>query len=117
MYLKQSYRHFVSILHVLLFKFYKLAVLLKYGRPVTNCDPWIQRATQGPTMDGPFSDQWILYVLQKIFRMKGGQTTPQMHWYHIHGLAQDCSISIANTLQILQSCTEPSVGLFVLVSE
>ena len=51
------------------------AVLLKYGRPVANCDPWIQRATKGPTMDGPFGDQWILYVLEKILRKKSGQTT------------------------------------------
>ena len=29
---------------------------------VAKCDPWIQRATQDPTMDGPFGDQWILYV-------------------------------------------------------
>ena len=71
-------------------------MLLKCGRPVANCDPWIQRVTQGPTIDGPFGDQWILYVLRKKFRMKSGQTTPQMHWYHIHGLTQDCSISIAN---------------------
>ena len=35
---------------------------MKYGRPVAKCDPWIQWATQGPTMDGPFGDQWILYA-------------------------------------------------------
>ena len=29
--------------------------------------------------------------------------------YHIDGLVQDCSISIANALEILQSCTEPSI--------
>ena len=28
---------------------------------------------------------------------------------HINGLVQDCSISIANALEILQSCTEPSI--------
>ena len=39
---------------------YRVAVLLKYGHPVAKCDPWIHRATQGPTMDGPFGDQWIL---------------------------------------------------------
>ena len=92
-----------------------MAVPLKYGRSVAKCDPWIQRATQGPTMDGPFGDQWIIYVLQKIFRKKSGQTTPQMHWYQIHGLAQDCRISIANALEILQSCTKPSVCLFGVV--
>ena len=26
---------------------------------------------------------------------------------HIHGLAQDCSNSIANALELLQSCTKP----------
>ena len=36
-------------------------MLLKFGRPVAKCDPWIQRATQGPNMDGPFGDQLILY--------------------------------------------------------
>ena len=36
------------------------SVLLKYGRPVAKCDPRIHRATQGPTTDGPFGDQWIL---------------------------------------------------------
>ena len=86
---------------------FKITVLLKYGRPVAKCDQWIQGATQGPTMDGPFGDQWIIYVLQKIFRKKSGQTTPQMHWCQIHGLAQDCRISIANVLEILQSCTKP----------
>ena len=29
--------------------------------------------------------------------------------YHIDVFVQDCSISIANTLEILQSCTEPSI--------
>ena len=29
---------------------------------------------------------------------------------YIDGLVQDCSISIANALEILQSCTKPSIG-------
>ena len=85
-------------------------VLLKHGRPVAKCDPWIQQATQDPTMDGPFGDQWILCVLQKNF---GRKVDRQLHRYHIHGLAQDCSIPIANAPERLQSCTKPSV----LVSE
>ena len=36
------------------------AVLLKYGRPVAKRDPWIHRATQGPTIDRPFGDKWML---------------------------------------------------------
>ena len=28
---------------------------------------------------------------------------------YIDGLAQDCSISIANALEMLQSCTKPSI--------
>ena len=28
---------------------------------------------------------------------------------YIHGLEQDCSNSIANTLELLQSCTKPSI--------
>ena len=28
---------------------------------------------------------------------------------HINGLVQDCSYSIANALELLQSCTKPSI--------
>ena len=28
---------------------------------------------------------------------------------YVDGLVQDCSISIANALEILQSCTKPSI--------
>ena len=28
---------------------------------------------------------------------------------HFNGLVQDCSNSIANALELLQSCTEPSI--------
>ena len=31
-----------------------------------------------------------------------------MSYNHINGLVQDCGISNANTLEILQSCTKPS---------
>ena len=30
-------------------------------------------------------------------------------WHHIDGLAQDCSNSIAKALELLQSCTKPSI--------
>ena len=56
---------------------------MEYGRPVAKCDPWFHRATQGPTIDGPFGDQWILKVLQKMFWNESGETIPQMHWYQI----------------------------------
>ena len=32
---------------------------------------------------------------------------------HFDGLVQDCSISIANALEILQSCTKPSISTTV----
>ena len=30
-------------------------------------------------------------------------------WYYIDGLVQDCSNSIANALELLQSCTKSSI--------
>ena len=30
-------------------------------------------------------------------------------FYHVHSLVQDCSISIVNALEIVQSCTKPSI--------
>ena len=32
--------------------------------------------------------------------------------YHLDGLMQDCSNSIANALELLQSCTKPSISTF-----
>ena len=36
------------------------------------------------------------------------------HHHLIDGLVQDCSISIANALEILQSCIKPSLSIFRL---
>ena len=36
--------------------------------------------------------------------------------YHIDGLVQDCSNSIANALELLQSCTKPSIWTWKLTS-
>ena len=35
---------------------------------------------------------------------------------HVHGLVQDCSNSIANALELLQSCTKPLMYISVSVS-
>ena len=57
-------------------------VLLKYGRPVAKCDPWIHWATQGPTIDGPFGDQWRF--CRKYFRMKLDITIPEISCVHLY---------------------------------
>ena len=36
-------------------------------------------------------------------------TLKKSNWVHIDDLVRDCSISIANALEILQSCTKPSI--------
>ena len=33
----------------------------------------------------------------------------------IDGLVQDCSNSIANAMELLQSCTNPSISIYVLI--
>ena len=38
---------------------------MKYGRPIAKCEPCIHRATEGPTMDGPFGDQYKFYCKNK----------------------------------------------------
>ena len=81
--------------------------------------PGRQMRPMNPTGDPRSYHGWSIWrpmnylCFAKIFRKKSGQTTPHMHWYHIHGLAQDCNIYIANALEILQSCTKPSICLFV----
>ena len=35
---------------------------------------------------------------------------------HINGLVQDCSNSIANALELLQSCTKPSIYVFANIT-
>ena len=44
------------------------------------------------------------WLHQTITRTNDGQV---LIW-HIDGLVQDCSISIANALELLQSCAKPS---------
>ena len=34
--------------------------------------------------------------------------------HYFHGLLQDCSNSVANALELLQSCTEPSIKVLLL---
>ena len=37
---------------------------------------------------------------------------PELFWVHLYfdGVVQDCSNSIANALELLQSCTKPSIS-------
>ena len=50
----------------------------------------------------------------KLYSNTGGTKTMEVSAFisvrytqHIEGLVQDCSNSIANALEVLQSCTEP----------
>ena len=64
----------------------------------------VESSHKGPVMqsfDVWFVDDSLIKLLNKVIL--------PMIWNYIDGLVQDCSISIANTLELLQSCTEPSV--------
>ena len=37
----------------------------------------------------------------------------EFRFFYIDGLVQDCSVCIANALEILQSCTKPSIYFYV----
>ena len=50
-----------------------------------------------------------LWIDHLISRRPDDMTYNKTKQNDIDGLAQDCSISIADALEILQSCTEPSV--------
>ena len=49
------------------------------------------------------------YKCLKITYLKNTATSPMGQWidYHINGLVQNCSNSIANAMELLQSCTKP----------
>ena len=64
--------------------------------------PWMVRL---PT------NEFFVFCKKKFAR----KLDRQLRRYHIHGLAQDCSFSIANAPEILQSCTKPSVCLCTCV--
>ena len=57
------------------------------------------------------------FILNTDFVFKYSTTIFNMVYYsmilHIYSLVQDCSISIANTLEILQSCTKSLYSLTV----
>ena len=46
----------------------------------------------------------VIYTVEPPYNMIYDNTI-----LRIDGLVQDCSISIANALEILQSCTKPSI--------
>ena len=53
-------------------------------------------------------------MLLKLCLQNVGHFVSSLKWryniaLYINGLVQDCSISIANALEILQSCTKPSI--------
>ena len=54
-------------------------VLLKYGRPVANCDPWIHRVTQGPTIDRLATNGFFRFC-KKCFGIK---VQRQFHRYQM----------------------------------
>ena len=49
------------------------------GRPKVL--PWMVRLA---------TNEFFMFSKKKFWK-KSGHTTPQMHWYHIHGLTQDCA--------------------------
>ena len=55
----------------------------------------------------------LQYIVMHILRTTKWSSVPFSR-IHIDGLAQDCSISISNALEILQSCTEPSIACAIV---
>ena len=55
--------------------------------------------TPGPRLPEK-RNEWVTFCKRRISKV------------HIDGSVQDCSISIVNALEILQSCTNPSILLF-----
>ena len=49
------------------------------------------------------------FVLHETVNIKSKSMTWDTIISYINGLVQDCSISIANALDILQSCPKPSI--------
>ena len=65
------------------------------------------------------SEIWIkmhIFSFNKMhFKMSSGKMSAILSWpqcvtQHVDDLGQDCSNSIANTLELLQSCTKPSMS-------
>ena len=90
---------------------------------LTACSSWHQRKhyITGPLWGGSM-DQWFSLTKEPLIRKmcknhyNQGQdhraTNIYIYTYnslHIKGLAQDCSNSIANALELLRSCTKPSI--------
>ena len=54
-----------------------------------------------------FGDFYVI-SLDKLVELSVTWDAMEIMLYHIDGLVQDCGISVANALDILQSCTKPS---------
>ena len=53
----------------------------------------------------------VIFVYRLIFVISSMGLLARKQWgtFHVDGLVQDCSISIANALEMLQSCPKPSM--------
>ena len=50
-----------------------------------------------------------MYITPRLLNDRNQTKTNQQHFVYIDGLAQDCSNTIANALELLQSTSKPSI--------
>ena len=55
----------------------------------------------------------VQFFLRESHKLTNQQNT---FFYNIGGLVQDCSISIANSLEMLQCCTKPLIWLYIMIA-
>ena len=81
-----------------------------YRRYINSCGPDTKAYLHFPLL---FIDSWtnVIYAAywQKYPGIFGMIPAPEEFNYYIDGLVQDCSISSALAMEILQSCTKPSI--------
>ena len=54
-----------------------------------------------------FDSTWNIYILVYVYQDKTCHWVPD--WLHVDGLVENCSNSIANALELLQSSTKLSM--------
>ena len=53
--------------------------------------------------------EYLVLLLGLILIRRRSNWFDYSYWLHFEGLVQDCSNSIANALELLQSCTKPLI--------
>ena len=64
-----------------------------------------------------YTSRWKICIILKVGQVKKFGYVQPSRMFHVDGLVQGCSNSIANAVKLLQFCTKPSMYWYILLQK